>query len=513
MSSDQNRYDTASYDTIGESTTGDSTTGDGTANYDITVIGGGINGVAVAAEAASRGLRTLLVHSRDLASGASAAPVALSAENLQALSALDFFQLSSHLDELKHLQQVAPHLIDLLPVQTLSGARANNDNSRLIQRIFKHLRNRSLATHQDDAYSSYNFAARLKPARLVVSLALHAQKYGADIRTYHRVESASRLEKVWRLKIASCQADARVTEIQSRWIINCSGWLANNVLENILKVQTRAKAKEEFRTQFFFNNTLKHEPAVRKIFKLYGERLTFHVYHATDNILCFGPLKCDQEGYAECIDIQQEFITTWNNTPDLQQFAAPLTAADILYRRKGNIALIQDPCGQSDAPLTTPLLDIDNPGNQAVLMNIFGADPALAQKTARQAMDALKVFTGKKSHPTFSNDPLPGGDIAANSLAGFLSDLSEEFYQLPPKLLHRLGRNFGNLAYAILGGCKHEQDLGMHFGNLLYEREVEYLVRMEWAQCAEDILERRTFIHLNAEDTLKQKLDNWFAQR
>lgn len=481
--------------------------------YDLTVIGGGINGVAVASEAASRGLSTLLVHSRDLASGASAPPVSLAAHNLQALSALDLFQLTNQLDEIKHLQYVAPHLIDLLPVQQLNGEMANHERTRLVQRIFKHLRNRSLSPSDSSSSAGYNIVARIKPARMVVSLALEAQQLGANIVTYHRVQSAERYEKHWGLTLESCQSPLRTYHVNSRWIVNCSGWLANDVLEQVLKVQTRAKATAEFRTQFFFRNPLKHDPTTRKIFKIRGNRLDFHVYHATDDILAFGPLKCDQEGYAECIDIQQEFLEAWNNTPELAQYARKLTGEDILYKRRGNIALIHDPCGNDDTPLTVPLLDIDNPGGKAVLMNIFGAEPILAQKTARQALDALQVFTGKKAHSERRKHPLPGGDIPTSSMADYLLKLTTAHPLLPAKLVHRLGRNYGQLANHILQGVTSEQDLGIHFGNMLYEREVEYLVENEWARCAEDILARRTFIYLSSDKKILQRLSDWFAER
>jgi glycerol-3-phosphate dehydrogenase len=43
-------------------------------------------------------------------------------------------------------------------------------------------------------------------------------------------------------------------------------------------------------------------------------------------------------------------------------------------------------------------------------------------------------------------------------------------------------------------------DLGRHFGADLYERELRYLVRAEWAETAADVLERRTKhgLHLDA---------------
>ena len=44
----------------------------------------------------------------------------------------------------------------------------------------------------------------------------------------------------------------------------------------------------------------------------------------------------------------------------------------------------------------------------------------------------------------------------------------------------------------VLGDAKSTRDLGRDFGAGLTEREVDYLVRDEWASCADDVLWRRT---------------------
>src|SRR5665213_3062076 len=44
----------------------------------------------------------------------------------------------------------------------------------------------------------------------------------------------------------------------------------------------------------------------------------------------------------------------------------------------------------------------------------------------------------------------------------------------------------------LLDGVRTIDDLGRHFGGALYQREVEFLQREEWASTADDILERRT---------------------
>ena len=47
----------------------------------------------------------------------------------------------------------------------------------------------------------------------------------------------------------------------------------------------------------------------------------------------------------------------------------------------------------------------------------------------------------------------------------------------------------------------------------LYEREIEYLCREEWAQSAEDILWRRTKLGLHTPPASARRLDAWLARR
>jgi len=55
-----------------------------------------------------------------------------------------------------------------------------------------------------------------------------------------------------------------------------------------------------------------------------------------------------------------------------------------------------------------------------------------------------------------------------------------------------LVRRHGNRATSVLGEAKRLDDLGRHFGAGLTEREIEYLIKEEFATTAEDILWRRT---------------------
>ena len=67
----------------------------------------------------------------------------------------------------------------------------------------------------------------------------------------------------------------------------------------------------------------------------------------------------------------------------------------------------------------------------------------------------------------------------------------------------RLVHAYGTLAQEMLGDAKAWGDLGHYLGATLTEREVDWLVRQEWARTAEDVLWRRSKLGLRvtADDT------------
>ena len=79
--------------------------------YDLAVIGGGINGVGIAADAAGRGLSVLLAEMGDLASGTSSHSSKLVHGGLRYLEYFEFRQVRKALQEREVLLAKAPHII------------------------------------------------------------------------------------------------------------------------------------------------------------------------------------------------------------------------------------------------------------------------------------------------------------------------------------------------------------------------------------------------------------------
>jgi len=109
----------------------------------------------------------------------------------------------------------------------------------------------------------------------------------------------------------------------------------------------------------------------------------------------------------------------------------------------------------------------------------------------------------KKLAPYFDNlgvewthsKPLPGGNLGM-SLDGFAMTLQKDYPFIGAHLAKRFANSYGSLTKKLLEKAHCAADLGQHFGNQLYQIEVDYLINKEWAHSAEDILWRRTKLGL-----------------
>jgi glycerol-3-phosphate dehydrogenase len=80
-------------------------------DYDLAIIGGGINGCGIARDAAGRGLRVFLCDKSDLGSGTSSASTKLIHGGLRYLEHYEFRLVREALMERETLWGIAPHII------------------------------------------------------------------------------------------------------------------------------------------------------------------------------------------------------------------------------------------------------------------------------------------------------------------------------------------------------------------------------------------------------------------
>ncbi|HEY6720088.1 MAG TPA: FAD-dependent oxidoreductase, partial [Burkholderiales bacterium] len=184
--------------------------------YDLLIIGGGINGVGIARDAAGRGLKVLLVEQSDLASATSSASTKLIHGGLRYLEYFEFRLVAEALAERETLLAIAPHIV--WPMEFVLPHESHLRPAWMIRAglfLYDHLGHRtlgfggktSLPKSKGIRLADDGYGAGLKPdfkrgfvyydcwvddARLVVLNARSAAAHGATILTHTRLVLARR---------------------------------------------------------------------------------------------------------------------------------------------------------------------------------------------------------------------------------------------------------------------------------------------------------------------------------
>jgi glycerol-3-phosphate dehydrogenase len=144
---------------------------------------------------------------------------------------------------------------------------------------------------------------------------------------------------------------------------------------------------------------------------------------------------------------------------------------------------------------------------------VFGGKLTTYRKLAEHALVKLQPVLGFSAGAWTASAHLPGGDIPNADFRGFLDRFRGRHPWLPEDVARRLARNYGTRAERMLDGCRGIGDLGRHFGGGLYEVELDYLRRVEWAREADDVIWRRTKLGLRAGPGVAAPIAAWLAAK
>jgi glycerol-3-phosphate dehydrogenase len=158
------------------------------------------------------------------------------------------------------------------------------------------------------------------------------------------------------------------------------------------------------------------------------------------------------------------------------------------------------------------VLDLDTREGDAPLLSVFGGKITTYRRLAEQALARLQPSLGFTRGPWTAAATLPGGDLPNGDFDAFLDALQQERPWLPPTLARRYARAYGTRVARLLDGAGSLDALGKPLGDGLYEAELDYLVREEWAQTEEDVLFRRSKLGLDVADQTRQRLAAWLAR-
>ena len=222
-------------------------------NYDILVVGGGINGAGIAQCSAACGYKTLLIDKGTWGSGTSSKSSKLIHGGLRYLQSGQLKMVYESLRERKRLMQLAPHLIRensfYIPIYStsrlkvwyiliglflyyvLSGFSASNRFRRVNKNEWQNFPN--LKHEGLKAILQYH-DAQTDDQALTSAVAKSAQKLGANCLENTRLISARKIEKGYAVELQSFASQTtEIISVTCKVLINAAGPWINEVANNI----------------------------------------------------------------------------------------------------------------------------------------------------------------------------------------------------------------------------------------------------------------------------------------
>jgi glycerol-3-phosphate dehydrogenase len=494
------------------------------ADFDLAIVGGGINGAGIARDAAGRGLRVVLVEQNDLASGTSSASTKLIHGGLRYLEHGWFRLVREALTEREVLLHAAPHLIR--PVRFVLPLEPGLQRRWLIRLglfIYDHLGGRNiLPASRTIDLSRDALETPLKPryrygmeysdcqtddSRLVVLNARDAHERGALIRTRTRCVGAERGEH-WRLVFEAGSGEETVT---ARVLVNAAGPWAGMFSENVLHQPTPASLRLDKGSHIVVRCLFEHDRGY--IFQTRDKRVVFALPFERDFTLV-GTTDCSFSGDPGVAAPTAEEISYLCRVVN-EHFRTPISPANVVWSFAGVRSLYDENVSDAqEPPQDTPRdyeLALDNTRGAAPLLTVYGGKITTYRRLAEAALDRLAGFVGGGLAWTASA-PLPGGDFPVGDVERLVSQTRNAWPFLSETHARRLVAAYGTRVSRILGAAKSLKDLGPMLGADLTGAEVRYLVAEEWAQTAEDVLWRRSKLGLRVSPAEHERLGQFMDE-
>jgi glycerol-3-phosphate dehydrogenase len=484
--------------------------------FDIAIIGGGINGTAIARDAAGRGLSVFLCDQGDLASGSSSATSKLVHGGLRYLDGLRLAALREALVEREILMAAAPHLVRpfrlVLPHHERQWPRWALGLGLFVS---DHLARRSLPVSRRIDLDGEDSHGSLMPhfevafaysdcladdSRLVIANAIDARTRGASINPRLRCVVAERDGERWRLSLESVVTGERSTVVAAV-LVNAAGPWAGAVLNHAIHSDQRVRVRSTKESHIVVRRP--HGGGAYALPNADG-RIVYALPYERDFML-IGATAGQYDNDPTAARVEPREIAYLLDVAG-QYFEAPPAPTDIAW----TFACVSALPEEHRAPRGDAVILADAPAHLAPVISVFGGTLTTHRRIAEDVLARIARFRPAGEAWT-ARAALPGGNLPRDGVGGLARALRSAYPFISEAHAARLAGAYGTRAQAILSGARRAADLGIWFGGDLTEAEVNFLKNEEWARSAADVLWRRSKLALALSPAEVAALDRFMA--
>jgi glycerol-3-phosphate dehydrogenase len=481
---------------------------------DLIVVGGGINGAGIAADAAGRGLTVGLYEASDFASATSSASSKLIHGGLRYLEHYEFRLVSEALAEREVLLAKAPHIAK--PMRFRLPHRPFLRPAWMIRAglfLYDNLGKRTTlpASHSVNLGASGLLKAEMKKgfeysdcwvddARLVILNAMAAEKNGAEVKNYCRVEKATRVDNIWHVTIFDEQTNTHF-ERKTKALVNAAGPWVKQFFDDSLEDESPRNIRLVKGSHIVVPKIHNEEQAY--ILQNKDNRIVFVIPYMEDFSI-IGTTDVEYKGDPRKVEISEDEVNYLIDVVN-QHFVDQIQRDDVVWTYSGVRPLCDDESDSPQAITRDYTLELEQELDQAPLLSIFGGKLTTYRKLAETAMKMLSPYFMKIGTSWTKNVALPGGDFDYPRKQ-LVNNICSKHQWLAEKTATRYVNQFGTLVWTLLENITCEGDMGIRFSEGVYQAEIDYLIQHEFSQKAEDVLWRRTKLGLYLNEEEKNEL-------
>lgn len=487
--------------------------------FDVAIIGGGINGCGCAADASLRGLSVVLFEKDDLASKTSSSSTKLIHGGLRYLENYEFSLVKKALEERQRLLTLAPHIVHpqamILPYQKHMRpawflrlglffydylSRTNRlPKSKSIQRGGKSNYFAPLINAIKRGFFFYD--ASTDDARLTLVNALQARNHGASIRPRSTVLETKVSQDYWQLTIQP-ESGAQYT-VFAKSLINAAGpWVES--VETMTHTTTQQKMALVKGSHIIVPKMYEGNHAY--LLQNKDNRVIFVIpYHGFSMI---GTTDVAFNGSLDKVHISDEEIDYLTDLVNAY-FKVSVSTKDIVYSWSGIRPLLATQ-GREARTLSRDY-QYHFTEKPAPAITIYGGKITTYRQLAEDVVNQLKPLFPAMLPCATRYTPLPGANINGMDFSKYSHYAREKYKWLGSALLSRYLNSYGTCLELFMSSCTDFSSMGIHFGGSLYQVEVDYLIKNEWACNVDDILKRRTKLILEMGVESQNKLVHYLG--
>lgn len=472
---------------------------------DLVIVGGGINGAGIAVDAAGRGLTVCLYDENDFASATSSASSKLIHGGLRYLEHFEFFLVRKSLAEREIMLKKAPFLIwpmrfclphrpQLRPVWLIRAGLFLYDNlggaTQLPGCKTVYFAERSVL--KKDLFQGFEYSdCWVDDARLVIVNIMDAKERGAQVHNRCKVVKVERKNGLWELDIVDVLTQEHFIRL-CKVLINATGPWVEQFFDLGPSITSPCSIRLVKGSHLVVPKV--HDEERAYILQNEDGRIVF-VLPYLDKFSIIGTTDIEYTGDPRDVAICEDEITYLLDVYNLH-FKHQLCPNDVLWTFSGVRPLYDDASGSAQKVTRDYRLELnDNHADEAPLLSVFGGKLTTYRVLAQTAVNKLAPFFPDMKGAWTSESVLPG----AQGITSYLDverQLSQRFSWMDTFTAHRLATGYGSRVWVFLDNVIKKSDLGQSFGHGLSEIEIDYLIHVEFAQSAEDVLWRRTKLGL-----------------